>query len=128
MERYQIQRIERLQKQSELAGEAADLLRNRLLIGEVSYLDFLSATQSYQRLQRDTLSARLDLILIRIGLYLAIAGDFDTRPQVVVDPSLEDQLLGELPTDQSDQALPPPDVPRRPLTRLPLDPVSVIDE
>ena len=128
LERYQIQRIERLQKQSELAGEAADLLRNRLLIGEVSYLDFLSATQSYQRLQRDTLSARLDLILIRIGLYLAIAGDFDTRPQVVVDPSLEDQLLGELPTDQSDQALPPPDVPRRPLTRLPLDPVSVIDE
>jgi len=30
----------------------------------------------------DLLAARLDQILIRIGLYLALAGDFDTRPQV----------------------------------------------
>ena len=112
----------------ELAEEAAELLLNRLLVGEVSFLDYLSATQSYQRLQRDTLSARLDLILIRIGLYLAIAGDFDTCPQTGVDPALEGEFMGELPTDQSDQAVPPPDLPPRAVTRLPADPVSVIDE
>ena len=90
LERYQIQRIERLRQQVELAEQAAEQLRQRFIIGTASYLDFLSATQSLQRLQREIVSARLELILIRIGLYLAIAGDFDTSPQPVADPAVQD--------------------------------------
>jgi hypothetical protein len=60
-------------------------------------LDVLSANQSQQRLQRSLLSARLDLILIRIGLYLALAGDFDTRPDAALNlPSDVPQLPSEL--------------------------------
>lgn len=85
LERYQIQRIERLNAQVSLAQEATERLIRQYLIGDADYLDVLSATQAQQRLQRETLSARLDLILIRIGLYLALAGDFDSGPQSVAE-------------------------------------------
>tara|TARA_R110002072_G_scaffold13481_2_gene56907 strand:- start:122107 stop:123603 length:1497 start_codon:yes stop_codon:yes gene_type:complete len=85
LERYQIQRIEKLQDQLDLAKLASEQLSQRIITDDASFLDVLSAIQSQQRLQRAMLSARLDLILIRIGLYLALAGDFDTRP----DPATE---------------------------------------
>ncbi len=85
LERYQIQRIEKLEAQLALAELASEQLRQRFITGDSTYLDILSAIQSQQRLQRTILSARLDLILIRIGLYLALAGDFDTQPE----PNLE---------------------------------------
>jgi outer membrane protein TolC len=56
-------------------------LREQYLIGETDYLNVLSAITEEQRLQRAELSARLDLILYRISLYLALAGDFESRPQ-----------------------------------------------
>lgn len=148
LERYQVERIERLREQVELAGQAANQLKQRFFLGNANFLDFLSATQSYQRLQREYLSARLDLILIRIGLHLAIAGGFDTCPQAVVDSSFKDALdsdasnaldrqIDELdeatgPTDQSvdelDQTSLPPELPPRPISRLPPDPGLEIDE
>ena len=112
-ERYQIQRIERLNAQVSLAQQASDQLVKQYLIGDVDYLDVLSAIQVQQRLQRDTLSARLDLILIRIGLYLALAGDFDTRPQGFADSTSDPT---DLPTDVLEsppglERLPPPEDP-----------------
>ena len=83
LEHYQIQRIEQLITQVELAEQASEQLRQRFITGDASFLDILSSVQSEQRLQREILSARLDLILIRIGLYLALAGDFDTHPQAM---------------------------------------------
>lgn len=80
LERQQLERIERLDAQVRLAEQASGQLREQYLIGDADYLDVLSAIQSQQRLQREVLSARLELVLIRIGLYLALAGDFDTRP------------------------------------------------
>ena len=94
LERYQIQRIERLNAQVEWAEQASEQLRQRYIIGTASYLDFLSAIQSQQRLQREIISARLELVLIRIGLYLALAGDFDTRPQARVDFPPSEGLVG----------------------------------
>lgn len=85
LERYQIQRIARLNAQVTLAQRASERLLNQSAIGDVNYLDVLSAIQTQQRLQRETLSARLELILIRVRLYLALAGDFDTAPQVAED-------------------------------------------
>ena len=108
LERYQIQRIERLNAQVDLAQQASDQLVKQYLIGDADYLDVLSAIQVQQRLQRDTLSARLDLILIRIGLYLSLAGGFDTRPQDSVDSPSEPT---EFPADELES---PPGLQRLP--------------
>ena len=97
LERYQIERIERLNAQVTFAQRSSEQLREQYLIGDAAYLDVLSATQSQQRLQRETLSARLDLILIRIGLYLALAGDIPKH----------DELPTNLPADQPDLPSPP---------------------
>ena len=99
LERFQIERIERLNAQLTLANQASGPLLEQFINEDASFLDVLSTTQSQQRLQRDILSARLDLILIRIGLYLALAGDFDTHPQPFADiPAAElPSRLEELP-------------------------------
>ena len=96
LERYQLERIQYLESQVELAGQAADQLLQYFITGEAAYLDVLSANQSQQRLQRSLLSARLDLVLIRIGLYLAVAGGFDTRPEVFFDLPAD---IPQLPSD-----------------------------
>ncbi|MCO8121151.1 TolC family protein [Stieleria sp. TO1_6] len=82
-EKFQLQRLEHLDAQTELARQSADQLREQYQIGDVEYLDVLSAITAYQRLQRETLSARLELLLIRVSLYLALAGDFEPRNQEV---------------------------------------------
>ena len=81
LEKYQLERIEHLQNQVRLAGQSSEQLREQYLIGDVEYLDVLSAMTGQQSLQRQTLSAQLNLVLIRVTLYRALAGDFDTRPQ-----------------------------------------------
>ncbi|WDQ19551.1 TolC family protein [Rhodopirellula sp. P2] len=80
-ERYQLERIEHLENQVELARQSSEQLREQYLISDATYLDVLSAITAQQRLQRELLSAQLDLVLIRVSLYLALAGDFDTRSQ-----------------------------------------------
>ncbi len=80
LERRQLERIELLEAQLESADLASQQLLQYFITGNTSYLDVLSTVQSKQSLQRSILSARLDLILIRISLYLALAGDFDTTP------------------------------------------------
>ncbi len=76
-EKYQLERIKHLEEQVKLAGQASDQLREYYLIGDVEYLDVLSSITAQQRLQRQLLSAQLELVLIRVSLYLALAGDFD---------------------------------------------------
>lgn len=80
-EHYQLARLERLNAQLELARRTSPQLLEYNITGEADYLDYLSAVTAEQRLQRETLSARLDLVLNRIALYLALAGDFELRPQ-----------------------------------------------
>lgn len=110
LERYQLQRIDRLEEQLRLAGLSREQLTGQYLIGADNYLDVLSALQGEQRLQRETLSARLELVLIRIGLYLALAGDFDTRPQMLADlPVILPEMPADLPMLPSDlEELPAP--------------------
>jgi len=117
-ERYQLQRLESLHLQLGLSRQSRILLREQYLIGGTDYLDVLTAITQEQRLQRDILSARLDLILTRIDLYLALAGGFDPRPYAgqggsvneVDNERLPETILTPLGTrpDHSD--------------RLPLDP------
>ncbi|WP_087149594.1 TolC family protein [Mariniblastus fucicola] len=76
-EKYQLKQIEHLEEQVKLAGQASIQLREQYLIGDVEYLDVLSAITGQQSLQRRLLSAQLDLRLIRVSLYLALAGSIE---------------------------------------------------
>ena len=129
LERYQIQRIERLIKQAEFAEQASEQLRQRFITNDATFLDILSSIQSEQRLQREILSAKLDLILIRIGLYLALAGDFDARPESVIDlPSDPPQISEEISADKRRLPADPPDLPSGLTERLPaVEPIGASD-
>jgi len=76
-EKFQHQRIEHLEEQVKLAGQASNQLREQYLIGDAQYLDVLNAITGQQSLQRQLLSAQLELRLIRVSLYLALAGNID---------------------------------------------------
>jgi len=109
-EAYQLKRIERLENQAQLAGQASDQLRDQYQIGDVDFLDVLSAITSQQSLQRQLLSARLELVLIRVNLYRALAGDFDTRPQLVAPllVDLQNEFDSDVNIEESDDVLDPP--------------------
>lgn len=111
LERYQLRRIERLNAQVKLAEQASEQLRQRFITSDASYLDILSSVQSEQRLQRDILSARLDLVLIRISLYLALAGDFDPNPQMLFDGTAVDFTpnFAEVEGRQDSDVMPEPE-------------------
>ena len=133
-ERFQLQRIEHIKEQVKLAGQSSVQLRAQYLIGDAEYLDVLSAIQAQQRLQRQMLSAQLELILIRINLYVALAGGFDPcqqvpdiATQIQVAPGEEDtvgpteQKAGDKDQDNSGQ-IPAPQQLNSPKTNEPNNP------
>lgn len=73
-EQQQIQRIQTLEEQLELARQSNEQLRIGYFNGTSNYLDVLTALGQEQQLRRDILSARLGLLEFRIALYRAIAG------------------------------------------------------
>ena len=98
----------RLQEQVKLAGQSSDQLGEQYLIGDVEYLDVLSAITGQQSLQRQLLSAQLELVLIRVSLYLALAGGFDVNERSF--PYLEDMVQVEQlinSQDSNDTEAPP---------------------
>jgi NodT family efflux transporter outer membrane factor (OMF) lipoprotein len=78
-ESRQLERIERLLAQLELARETSRQLGTQYLNGVTDYISVLSAIIEEQRLQRESLTARLDLLRFRVALYRALAGDFETE-------------------------------------------------
>ncbi|MEM6980322.1 MAG: hypothetical protein AAF539_11710 [Planctomycetota bacterium] len=73
-----------LQAQLDLADESTERLREQYLLEpNTDYLAVLTADTGKQRLQREVLSAQLELRLIRVSLYLALAGGFDPVPQAI---------------------------------------------
>jgi outer membrane protein TolC len=77
LEMQQVKRIERIEKQHELALKAYDQLRIEYLNGMSNYLDVLTALEQEQELRRDLATARLVLLEYRVGLYRALAGAID---------------------------------------------------
>jgi len=97
-ERYQLERLEHLDEQVEYARQASQQLREQYLIGDTDYLSVLTAITAQQRLQRETLAARLELVQIRIALYLALAGGFDPCQQCDLELEVRaDEMPAELP-------------------------------
>ncbi len=78
-EKKQIESIESIERQVELARQAYDQLRVQYLNGTSNYLDVLTALDEVQQLQRDLLTARLTLVEYRVALYRALAGSFETQ-------------------------------------------------
>ncbi|MFP4160173.1 MAG: TolC family protein, partial [Desulfobacterales bacterium] len=80
-EEKQKKRVNLLEKQAELAQNAADQLKRQYLNGDGNYLDVLSAVTEKQQTDRDLVSAEQELVEYRIGLYRALAGGFETKRQ-----------------------------------------------
>ena len=72
------EQIEVLEEQLRLAGETFGQLRIEYLNGSLPYLDVLSTLTQQQQLRRELTDARLTLLEVRVGLYRALAGGFET--------------------------------------------------
>lgn len=79
LERQQRARIGELEKQLGLAERSYNQLLVEYLNGVSDYIDVLTALTERQRLERDLLTARRQLIGFRVGLYRALAGGFESR-------------------------------------------------
>ncbi|XZE56232.1 TolC family protein [Planctomycetaceae bacterium SH139] len=99
-EKYQLERLKRLDTQVELARQASAQLLEQYSSGDTDYLSVLTAITAEQRLQRETLSARLELINIRISLYLALAGDFEPTQQAAGIAPFTVELSPEIIIDE----------------------------
>lgn len=83
-ERFGRERLDHLQEQLKLAGQSAERLEEQYILdSDADYLPALTAITAEQRLQREVLSAQLELRLIRVSLYLALAGGFDPAAQLL---------------------------------------------
>ncbi|MCB7479708.1 efflux transporter outer membrane subunit [Christiangramia sediminis] len=78
----QKERIISLKKQLELAAKTNKQLKLSFLNGLTDYLDVLLSIDQEQQLQRDMINARQQLLEIRISLYRALAGSFETERAV----------------------------------------------
>lgn len=88
-EQQQIERLEVLQRQLELAEKTSAQLKKEFLNGLSNYLDVLLSLEEEQELQRTLLEARQELLEIRIGLYRALAGGFETPLETEFESNLE---------------------------------------
>jgi len=73
-EKYQIDLLQALEDQISIARSNLNETRNRYQQGLTDYLPVLAALQSLQRLERDILSGRRQLISIRILLHRSLGG------------------------------------------------------
>lgn len=81
-EQVQAGRLEILEKQLDLAQKTNGQLRNEFLNGFSPYLDVLLGLDQEQQLKRDLIDARLAQLEIRVGLYRALAGSFETEREI----------------------------------------------
>lgn len=77
-ERKQLESMKVLEEQAMLAGQASEQLRFEYFNGMSDYLAVLTALGQEQQLERDIITAKLNLLEYRIALYRALAGGFET--------------------------------------------------
>ncbi|HUT32629.1 MAG TPA: efflux transporter outer membrane subunit [Planctomycetota bacterium] len=86
-ERQQARFLASLEQQLDLAARASDQARERYIGAGEDYLRVFTAIQTLQRLQRDRLTARRQLIEFRINLHQALGGSWGlTRPETQETP------------------------------------------
>ena len=84
-DRYQLELIESLKLQLELATESLDRARESYQRGGVQFVTVLDALTSQQAVQRSVLSAHRDLLHYRIALCRALAGPWDLAEDMAQD-------------------------------------------
>lgn len=77
-----MEQIEVMEEQLKLASQTFGQLRIEYLNGSLPYLDVLSTLTQQQQLRRALTDARLNLFEVRIGLYRALAGGFETAQSI----------------------------------------------
>jgi len=82
LEEKQRERISNLEDQLELAGQTYEQLRIQYFNGVTNYLEVLTALNQQQQIRIDILNANMQLVDVRISLYRALAGGFDTGRQL----------------------------------------------
>ena len=96
-EQEQARRLASLEIQFELARETYQQLRTQYLNGATDFIDLLTSLREQQQIERDLLSAKLELITFRIALYRALAGGFETPHEIgesTDEPNDGDETLG----------------------------------
>jgi len=78
-EQKQLERIDVLETRLDLADKIFKQLRIEFINGFTPYLDVLLSLNEQQQLQRDMLDAQQTLYEVRISLYRALAGSFETQ-------------------------------------------------
>ena len=78
LEARRAERLDSLLEQLRHADDAVERLQTQFLNGAGDYLAVLAAVREKQRLERDIIDARFDLIAARIALHRALAGGFVT--------------------------------------------------
>ena len=81
----QKERITVLEKQIDLAAKTNKQLKLSFLNGLTDYLDVLLSLGQEQQLQRDLINAQQELLEIRVSLYRALAGSFETEKDAEVE-------------------------------------------
>ncbi|KAA2218371.1 efflux transporter outer membrane subunit [Maribacter flavus] len=85
----QKERLENIERQLDLAEKSNKQLRVEFLNGFSPYLDVLIGLDAEQQLRRDYLAAQLQQIQIRIDLYRALAGGFETDREMEIEMEME---------------------------------------
>lgn len=85
----QKERLENIERQLDLAEKSNKQLRVEFLNGFSPYLDVLIGLDAEQQLRRDYLAAQLQQIQIRIDLYRALAGGFETDRELDIEMEME---------------------------------------
>lgn len=81
-EQKQKERIRVLERRLDLVAKTNNQLRNEFLNGMSDYLDVLLSLEQEQELQREMIAANAELLQIRISLYRALAGSFETEETI----------------------------------------------
>ena len=86
-EKKQEERLEVLERRLELAEKTNRQLRIEFLNGMSDYLDVLLSLDQEQQLQRELIEAYQEQLEIRISLYRALAGGFETEEVIGREPN-----------------------------------------
>ncbi|GAB3646156.1 efflux transporter outer membrane subunit [Echinicola sediminis] len=82
LERKQLERLEIMNRQVDLAKKTYEQLKVSFLNGLSNYLDVLLALDQEQQLRREQIDLESELLEIRIGLYRALAGGLETPKMI----------------------------------------------
>ncbi len=84
-ERHQLDFLASIERQLQLSTQALESILDRYMKGTMEFTRYLTALLEHQELQVRHLAAQRDLLLVRLGLYRALAGGWSLPSDEVAD-------------------------------------------